>query len=722
MQLRRLWSCSAFLPIFFMACGGDEVRPATPAVPAPAPAPAPEVKASTQEDARDPALRLPDDDEGMWTVDHFPSDRVKKLHGWGPSKEWLDQVSHRAVKFGNGCSASIVSASGLVMTNAHCVRGCVGELSKKGRDYLTSSFYAKTEKEEMQCPALEIDQLTSITDVTARVNAATKDVATAEFHAKQRAAISGIEKECATSETVRCDVITLYHGGQYHLYKYRRFPDARLVFSPEVAAASFGGDPDNFNFPRYDFDIALVRLYEGGKPAKTDDRFRFQTGGPKEGEPIFTVGTPGSTQRMLTIAQLEYLRDVELPETLEDYGEMRGLLMEFGTRGVEPKRVSMTRLLGIENALKAYTGRFQALADKEFFGKKVQTEKALRAYVAAHPDLQKSASAWDAIAKATEERRKIHLPYALLERGASISSVFSSARSLVRAADELPKPNDQRLSEYTETKLPHLKESLFSSTPVYDDLEILLLTHWLTRMQAMLGPDDPEVKNALGKESPADLATRLVKGTKLKDPKVRRALFEGGKAALDKSNDPLIQFVRRIDEGARAVRKVYDEQVEGVITKNAEQVARAHFAAFGDTTYPDATGTLRVAFGELKGWDERGKAVNPITNFAGAFERNTGKDPFALPKRWVDARGALNPATPFNFSSTNDIIGGNSGSPVIDKDGQIVGLAFDGNIHSLGGAYGYDPTNNRQVALHSAAIFEALDKVYGATRLTSEMK
>ncbi|HWL84577.1 MAG TPA: S46 family peptidase, partial [Polyangiaceae bacterium] len=651
----------AFFSIL-VACGGDE---ANRLVAQPCPTSAPITSSATA--APDAgggetraSFRLPDNDEGMWTVDHFPTERLEKLHGWAPSKEWLEQVSHRAVRVGNGCSGSIISADGLVMTNHHCARGCVSNLSKKGRDYLATGFYAKTEKEEVQCPGLAVDQLTGITDVTARMNAATKDAPEAEFHAKQSAVKAAIEKECATGPTVRCDVVTLYHGGQYHLYKYRRYKDTRLVLAPESSIAFFGGDPDNFNFPRYDFDISLLRVYDSDKPAKTSEHFRFAPGGPKEGEPIFIVGHPGGTQRSLTVAQLEYVRDVELPENIEALGELRGLLTEYGARSAEAKRISNPRLFGTENALKVMQGRYQSLADAAFFGKKVEAERALRAYTSSHPELQAAAGAWDAIARAQNEYRNIHLPYTILERASTLSRLFEVARTLVRAADERAKPNDQRLAEYAEARLPRMQENVLSAVPVYDDFEAAMLEHWLMHMRAMLGPDDPAVKNALGKESPGDLARRLVHGTKLKDANVRKALFEGGKAAVDKSDDPLIQFMRRIDGDARAVRKTFEDKVEGVITKNTELVARVQFAVYGDTTYPDATGTLRVAYGELKGWEERGKPVTPVTTFGGAFDRATGKEPFDLPKRWLDARAKLDLTAPFNFSSTNDIIGGNS--------------------------------------------------------------
>ena len=710
--------------VFAAACGGEAAN--VPPEPPPATATAastPSSTASASKKTEEAGLQLAESDEGMWTLDRFPTERVAKLHGWGPTKEWLERIRPRAVKLALGCSGSIVSSSGLVMTNHHCVSECVGQLSKKGRDYLAQGFYAKTEAEEAKCPDFEVDQLTSVTDITSRIESATKGVAESEFVAKQRAAMAAVEKECTTGEGVRCDVITLYNGGQYQLHKYRRFTDVRLVLAPERSAAFFGGDPDNFNFPRYDYDVSFVRLYDGNKPVKTDERFRFSAAGPKQGEPIFITGYPYTTQRLLTVSRLEFARDIELPEAIRQSSEVRAMLIEFGKKNAESKRIADMLLFDVENGIKVFTGQFQALSDKEFFGKKAKDEQALRNYVAAHPDLQKIVGdPWEAIARAQVEARNIFVAHRMLEWKTNHSTLLQLARHLVRVAEESSKPNAERLREYSDAKLPALKEELFSTAPIYDELETRLIEQKFLWMRGALGPDDPAVQHALGKDAPEQLAAALVRGTKLKDVKVRKALFEGGKAAIEKSTDPLIQYIRRTDADARAVRKVYEEKVEGVVKKNGELVGRAHFAAYGQTTYPDATATLRVAFGEVKGWDERGKAVQPITNIGGMFERATGKEPFALPKRWLDAKGKLNASTPFNFSSTHDIIGGNSGSPVIDKEGDIVGIVFDGNIHSLGGGYGYDPKNNRSVSLHSAALLEGLDKVYGASRILAEMK
>ena len=666
----------------------------------------------------------PASDEGMWTLDNFPSDRVAKRYGFSPSKEWLEHVRLSSVRLAGGCSGSIVSPNGLVMTNHHCAHSCIEQLSTAKKDFVKSGFYAKTEADEIKCPEIEVNQLVEIKDVTAQVNLATKGLAGKEYNAAQKAEISRIEKACATGDSVRCDVVSLYHGGLYHLYKYQRYQDVRLVFAPEFAIAFFGGDPDNFNFPRYDLDVSFLRLYEGGKPAKAAHYFKWSPAGAKSGDLTFVSGHPGSTSRMLTVAELEYTRDVALPTRLLRLSEVRGVLTEFQNRGAEQKRVSNTLLFGIENGLKALKGRHQALLNPEVFGAKVAAEQALRARVESDPELKKTyGGAWEAIAQAERELKKIRKPYTFIEQAAGFwSDRFQFARTLVRAAAELPKANDARLSEYTDSRLPGIKQSLFSTAPLNDEFEARVLELTLTQLREELGADDPFVKKVLGQDSPHDLAARLVKETKLGDLKVRKALFDGGAAAVAASKDPMIELARLVDPDARAVRKRYEDEVEGVIKNNSELIAKAQFQAYGTSVYPDATFTLRLAYGQVKGWDEAGTPVAPITTIAGAFARHTGKDPFALPKSWLDAKAKLALDTPFNFAATNDIIGGNSGSPVIDKDAQVVGLIFDSNIHGLGGDYFYDDKLNRSVAVHSAALTEALDKVYGAGRIVSELK
>ncbi|MFL5343532.1 MAG: S46 family peptidase [Hyalangium sp.] len=663
-------------------------------------------------------------DEGMWTYNNFPAAKVKEKYGFEPSQQWLDKVRLSSARLAGGCSASFVSPNGLVMTNHHCARGCVEQLSTADKDFIANGFYAKSQQEEVQCPAMEVNQLTDITDVTDRLNKATQGLTGKQYADTLKAEMAKVEKECATSDEVRCDVVTLYQGGQYNLYKYRRFQDVRLVFAPEHAIAFFGGDPDNFEFPRYDLDVSFVRVYQDGKPATTENYFPWSKAGAKEGELTFVSGNPGRTSRGLTVAELEYQRDVAMPKQLMALAEFRGMINEYQKRGPEQQRTSNNMKFGVENAFKAIKGREEALLDKKFFASKVADEQALRQKVAANPEMKKKyGAAWDEIAKAEEQLKNIRTELNYLEQGQGFSSqLFNIAKSLVRASEELPKPNGERLREYNDANQPAFKAQLFSPAPIYPELEIARLEFSLTKLREELGPDHPFVKKVLGKESPLTLATRVVNGTQLRDPKVREQLFKGGKQAIAASQDPMIKLAQLVEPDSRAVRKNFEENIESVIRKNSELVAKAKFEVYGTNVYPDATFSPRVSYGAVQGYMENGKKVSPITYMSGTFERHTGEDPFALPKSWLDAKGKLKLTTPMDFVTTNDIIGGNSGSPMINKNAEIVGLVFDGNIQSLGGDFGFDESVNRTVAVHSDAILEALQKVYGATRVIDELR
>ena len=668
-------------------------------------------------------------DEGMWTFNGFPSDKVQARYGFSPSKEWLDKVRLSSARMAEGCSASFVSPNGLVMFNHHCAHSCIEQLSTAKKDFVASGFLAKTEKDEVKCPALEIDQLTDLSEVTDRVSQATAGLSGPPYEEARKKVFAQMENECAGgNDKVRCEVVSLYHGGKYDLYRYRRYQDVRLVFAPEFAIAFFGGDPDNFMFPRYDLDVSFVRVYEDGKPARTDSYFQWSPAGVKEGDLTFVSGNPGGTSRNWMVAELEYERDVTLPERLIVLAQWRGLLTEFQERGPEQKRISTAMLFYVENSYKALRGRFEALVDKPFFAGKVAAEQELRAKIEANAALRaRYGGAWDAIARAKAEQRDLRKPLGYVGFGAAFSSdLFRAAQTLVRAAEERTKDNGVRLEEYSDARLPQMKAHLLSRAPVYRDFEILKLTFSLTKLREELGADDPFVHKVLGKKSPKELATELVRGTKLgTDPAglaLRKSLWEKGRAAVDASSDPMIAFARLVDPDARAIRKHFEDDVESVLKKNEELVARARFEIYGTSTYPDATFTPRLSYGSVQGYRENGHEVKPITTLGGAFARATGRDPFQLPDSWIKAQPRLDPSTPFNFCSTNDIIGGNSGSPVIDKEARIVGLVFDGNIQSLGGDYGFDESVNRAVSVHSAAILEALDKIYRAERLVRELR
>jgi hypothetical protein len=499
----------------------------------------------------------------------------------------------------------------------------------------------------------------------------------------------------------------------------------RLVFAPEFAIAFFGGDPDNFNFPRYDLDLSFVRAYEDGKPARTEHYFKWSPEGAKEGELTFVSGHPGGTDRELTMAELQYQRDIALPERLFDLAQYRGALTMFTQSSPEHYRIAEAQLFGIENSYKAIKGRYEALVTPTLWNQKMERERALRAKVEARSALRKKyASAWDDVAKAVgmfQPRRK---EYKYVEQAAGFNSpLYKIARDLVRGTEELQKPNEQRLREYTDSKLPQLKQRLFSKAPIYEDFELFKLSYGLTKVREELGADHPFVKKVLGKKSPQELAQELVK-TKLHDVKLREQLWQAGREAVLASNDPMIQFAKAVDADARPIRLWHDEEVETLQVSGDQRVAAAKFDIEGKGSYPDATFTLRLSYGAVKGYDENGRHVNPFTTMGGAFERATGRDPFKLPDSWLRANEnrQVNLATPLNLCTTNDIIGGNSGSPVFDKDRQIVGLIFDGNIQSLGGEYGFDESVNRAVSVHSSALLEALDHIYGARRVVTELK
>ena len=662
-------------------------------------------------------------DEGMWTYNGFPRALLEKTHGVKVDDAWLERVRLSSVRLAQGCSASFISPTGLVLTNHHCVETCLQDLSSAKKDYLADGFLARAPADEVKCPVLEANQLVAISDVTARVKKATAGLQGKPFQDAQNAEIGRIESECQTSPSLRCNVVTLYRGGRFDLYRYKRYQDVRMVFAPEFAIAFFGGDPDNFMFPRFDLDMSIVRVYEDGKPLQTANWLAWDAAGPKDGDVVFVSGHPGGTDRQLTMAELEYQRDVSLPNTMATLSELRGALTEFQNRGAEQKRVSSGMLFGVENSLKVFKGERSALVDRTFWAQKMAAEAAFRKALAADAKRGKEAlKAYGAIQQAVDLQRNVRpeLSYVMGTSG-FMSDTFRFARTLVRGADERTKGAAERFPEFQEAKLPAVTQSLFSSAPIDDDFEIFKLTWSLTKLRENLGADHPFTRKVLGQESPAEMASRLVKGTKLKEVSVRKQLWEGGKAAVDASSDPMIQLARLVDPDARSVRKMYEDEIESVTKRSGETIAQARFALEGTSSYPDATFTLRLSFGKVQGWVEGKKAIPAFTTLGGAFDRATGRDPFRLPQSWIDAKPRLDLATPFNFSSTTDIIGGNSGSPVVNREGRLVGLVFDGNIWSLGGNYGFDEKLNRTVAVDTAAMTEALRKIYGAKELLGEI-
>jgi hypothetical protein len=662
-------------------------------------------------------------DEGMWTFDNFPAAKMRAKYGWAPDAAWLEHARLSSIRLARGCSASLVSSDGLVMTNHHCARECLSDLASAKSDYIANGFYAANTADEKQCPAMEANQLVQITDVTRQIEEATAGKSDRAFHEAERAAKAQIESACGTAADVRCQVVTLYQGGEYDLYKYKRYQDVRMVFAPEESVAFFGGDPDNFTFPRYDLDTSFVRIYDNGKPLHTDTFLKFATRGVKEGDIAFTSGNPGATEREATLAQLEYQRDAAQPFILNLYSELRGVLNEFATKGPEEARTANTLLFSIENSLKSYKGRQVALVDGSIIADKARAEGEFRGRVAADPKLSASdGGAWAAIAAAVAHQRTIFVRNALLERfPQSLSPLLGDAIALNRYAAEIDKPDGQRLEAYQDANFPALKQEIISPAPIHASLEKTVLAWWLTKVREDLGTTDPDVRVLLDKKSPEAIAAELVDRTKLTDPGLRAQLLAGGASAIDAYHDPLIDFARMLDPPARAVRADYEDNVKAVITKNAALIAKARFALEGKDTYPDATFTLRLSYGTVAGYRENGRSIAPTTNFAGAYAHATGSYPFRLPDSWIKAQPTVDPRSNLNFVSTNDIIGGNSGSPVIGRNGEAIGLIFDGNIQSLGGVFGYDGGVNRAVAVDVTGITEALKHIYHADRLIKEL-
>ena len=630
-------------------------------------------------------------DEGMWTFDNFPSATVKAKYGVTIDQAWLDRVLLSAVRLSSGCSASVVTDKGLVLTNHHCVRDCAQNLSTSKVDYVQEGFSSAAMSDEKLCPGMQAEILTTISDVTTRVTAAGAGRTGQDFVKARDGEIAAVEKEgCAGKEAnYRCQVITLYQGGQYKLYTYRKYSDVRLVFAPEQQTAFFGGDPDNFNFPRYDLDCSFVRLYDNNQPVSTPNHLQWSVAAPKAGDPVFIAGNPGSTQRLLTAEQLETLRDVAIPDTLILLSELRGRLIRFSEESPENARNANEDLFGVENSFKAYHGEEEALVDPALINAKLKSDQELRARVMKNAKLKADiGDPWTDIARAQVDRRALFQAYTYMEARAGVfSDLFGYGRALVRAAQERAKPNGDRLPGYTDSQLPLLEKRVLDNTPVYQPLEQAMLVFWLTKLREHLTADAAGTKTFLGKESPEVLAARLSK-SRLADADYRKKLWDGGLAAIQASDDPMIQYVLATDPASRAVRTEYENRVTGPTDRAAEKIAKARFAIYGTSAYPDATFSLRLSYGKVEGWNENGTSVEPFTYFSGLWNRATGQDPFALAPKWVDAQNKVNPNTVFDFTSNNDIIGGNSGSPVINAQGQVVGAVFDGNIHSLGGAFG----------------------------------
>lgn len=664
-------------------------------------------------------------DEGMWLYSAPPRAQIKAKYGFDLTDTWLDHVRLSSVRFNSGGSASFVSRDGLVITNHHVAADSIQKMGSQEHNYLRDGFYAKTAAEEIKCNDLEVNVLQSIEDVTARINAAVPaNLSGAEAALARRKIIAEVEKESRDKTGLRSDVVTLYQGGAYHLYRFKRYTDIRLVFAPEAQIAFFGGDPDNFEFPRYDLDVCFFRVYENNQPVQSTHYLKWSDRGAADNELVFVSGHPGRTSRLLTTPELAYLRDNQFPDQLATLKRREVLLSSWSARSQENNRRAREDLFGIQNSRKVRDGGLAALQDPTFFGAKVAAEKALKQKLADSPNGAEALAAFDRIAAAQKSIALIANRQRLLEgAGGFNADSFSLARRLLRAGDERPKPNGERLAEFAEARRESFELMLFTDKPIYADYEIISLADSLTYLAANLGADDPLVLAVLAGKSPRARAAELINTTQVRDVTFRKKLYTGGAAAVTAAHDPMIEVARLIDTEARALRKIVEAQTE--IKQQAQAlIGKARFALEGANTYPDATFTLRLSYGTVKGYEENGAPVAPMTTFAGLYARSAEQDnksPFDLPPRWVAKKSALDLNVPFNLVSTNDIIGGNSGSPIVNQKAEFVGIIFDGNIQSLSADFGYDDKQSRALSVHSAGILEALKKVYEVPALVSEL-
>ena len=679
-------------------------------------------------------------DEGMWTFDNPPRKQWKERHNFEPSDQWLEHVRLASPRLNDGGSGAFVSPEGLMVTNQHVAGGQLAKLSTPERDLVKNGFYARTRAEELRCPDLEINVLVSYEDVSARVQQAGRNAANdAAASEKQKAEIAAVEKESSAKTGLKSEVVTLYSGGEYWLYRYKKYTDVRLVFAPEEQIAFFGGDYDNFTYPRYNLDVTFLRVYENDQPAKTEHFLKWSPNGAKENELIVVAGYPGTTNRLLTVAQLHYHRDVGNPLQMDVWTARRAALNRYAATGEEAARRASGQQRSFENSIKRLTSQQAGLLNPRMMGKKEAEEKALRAEIARHPESQKDyVEATQRVAEAYKELPKMakRIAFSTLtpSRVDLMTTTFSNpiarlatmAAALVRHAEETAKPNDKRYDEFRESKLDSLKFNLLSKAAVYPEMDEAMLAAWLEEAQKALGPDDPFVRAALQGSTPAEVARRAVSGTKLADPAVRKALLEGGAQAVAKSDDPMIELARRVEPVTRELRAWYEANIQNIESSAGQKIARARFAAYGKSVNPDATFTLRLSYGVVSGYEEDTTRVPYKTTFFGLYDRAESfeeKPPYDLPERYRNGRGQLDLSTPLNFVYTADTIGGNSGSPVINRAGELVGLNFDSNIQKLPNRYLYVEAEEggRAVGVHSASILETLSKLYGAGDLVKEL-
>lgn len=671
-----------------------------------------------------PAAPVIHAEEGMWTFDNPPLKQLQARYNFTPTQAWLDHLRLSSVRLNDGGSGSFVSPDGLLLTNHHVARGQLQKNSTAEHDYLRDGFYAATPDQEMKSPDLEVNVLVGMRDVTARVQGAARGIADDARALKAREAeVAAIEKESKDKTGLRSDVVSLYNGGEYWLYQYKAYTDVRLVFAPEQQAAFFGGDPDNFTYPRYDLDMAIFRVYENGKPLHTDNYLKWSAKGAAPGELIFISGHPGSTERQDTMAQLELERDVREPAIIEYLQRRIATAQAFAAQGPEQARLVGSTIFGLQNSLKAYQGRADALADKAIVAKKQAEEADFRKRVAANPEWQKAyGDAWGTIA-AAEEKMRPEVKVQFFRR--ADSRLFMLALQIVEYVAEIKKPDGERLPQFHDAGLESLQYQLLSPAPIYPSTEKLFMAAAMKLAEEKLGKTDAYVNAILAGGEPDATAGKLVDGTKLGDVAFRKALLDGGEAAVAASTDPMIVAARRVDPIVRETNKRIRDTINSVLTPAGEKLGKARFLVYGKDAYPDATFTLRLTYGTVDGYPCNGTVAPPFTTFYGLYDRAasfSNKPPFNLTPKQAANRDKLDLATPLDFVSTGDIIGGNSGSPVVNREGELVGLIFDGNIESLAGDFVYEGAKNRAVAVHSAGMIEGLRKLYGADALAGELE
>ena len=664
-------------------------------------------------------------DEGMWTFDNPPTKHLKKCYNFTPTQEWLDHVRLSSIRFMDGGSGSFVSSNGLVMTNHHIAVGQLQKISTPQKDYVKDGFYALSQKEEHKCPDLEINILVSMEEVTQKVlSAIKKDMNEGQALKARKAAMAKIEKESLDKTGLRSNIVSLYHGGEYWLYRYKKYTDVRLVFAPERQAAYFGGDWDNFTYPRYDLDAAFFRVYENDTPVKSENYFKWNSKGAAENDLVFVTGNPGSTDRLLTYTQLKFHRDILYPMSLKDIEKQIQILRKYMKRGPEQKRRGLVRVFFVENKKKARNGILKGLLDKELIAQHKKQEIELRKKVAENVQWKiEYGNAWNIIDSITEVSAKIAKDrfYSRI-RGSDLAWF---AQTIVRYVTEVAKPDADRLDGYHDSELEELRFNLFSPAPIYKDREEVLLAGNLQISLEELGANHEFVKIALKGGTSEKVAKKVINDTKLINVDFRKKLIKGGEKAIKRSKDPLIVFARKLDPYLRKIEKWDREHIESVIIPASEKIAKARFSVYGKSVYPDATFTLRLAYGAASGYPMNGTKAPYKTTLYGLFDRSLSfdkKEDFWLPDRFWNNMDKLDLSTPVNFVSTCDVVGGNSGSPVFNSKAEIVGLIFDGNIESLTGKFIFDKAKNRAVAVHSAYIIEALRKLYGFDYLADEIE